>query len=146
MFTITDDDDVMAVLTGQRDQIVRELTKQCGEGRLTLDELEGRIEEAYAASSVDELRHVLRELPADEALLAAPAPAPTPAPERRAPSLPPLPERPKLGDIEPEWHKPVGLLCTIGGFVLLVNGMFWLAILCWFVLPGLIMQKKKACR
>ena len=141
MFTITDDDDVMAVLTAERDQIVRELTKHCGDGRLTLDELESRIEEAYAASTAEELRHVLRELPSD--LATRPA-EPAPVQHERL-TLPPLPEVPKLKDLEPEWHKPVGVLCTIGGFVLLFNGMFWLAIVCWFVLPGLLMQKK-ACR
>ena len=141
MFTITDDDDVMAVLTVQRDQIVRELTKHCGDGRLTLDELESRIEEAYAASTAEELRHVLRELPSDLAI-AQEEPPPV---QRERLTLPPLPEVPKLKDLEPEWHKPVGVLCTIGGFVLLFNGMFWLAIVCWFVLPGLLMQKK-ACR
>ena len=144
MFTITDDDDVMAVLTDQRDQIVRELTKHCGDGRLTLDELEARIEEAYAASTAEELRHVLRELPSDLAITTPVEPAPAPQPRERL-TLPPLPEVPKLGDAEPEWHKAIGLACMIGGFVLLFNGMFWLAILCWFVLPGLLMQKK-ACR
>jgi hypothetical protein len=142
MFTITDDDDVMAVLTDQRDQIVRELTRHCGDGRLTLDELESRIEEAYAASTAEELRHVLRELPSDLATTTPAEPAPV---QRERLSLPPLPELPTVKDLEPEWHKPVGLLCMIGGFVLLFNGMFWLAILCWFVLPGLLMQKK-ACR
>ena len=147
MFTISDDDDVMAVLTDQRDQIVRELTKHCGDGRLTLDELEQRIEEAYAASTVEELRHVLRELPSDLDVVTGPAPAQEPAPSatRSFPQLPPLPERPKVKQIDPEWHKPVGALFTIGGFVLLFNGMFWLAILCWFVLPGIVMQKK-SCR
>jgi hypothetical protein len=150
MFTIEDEDDVMAVLTAQRDQIVRELTKQCGNGRLTLDELETRIEEAYAASSTDELRLVLRELPTDDTVLDAPKPV-EPAPVRRDRlELPPLPDLPKIDlphrrNVDPEWHKPVGMLFTIGGFVLLFNGMFWLALLCWFVLPGLVMQKK-ACR
>lgn len=144
----------MAVLTGQRDQIVRELTKQCGDGRLTLDELESRIEEAYAASSAEELEHVLRELPVDTAVLRAPEPTRS-APEpvragRPGVGLPPLPDLPKISlpprrNVEPEWHKPVGMLFTIGGFVLLFNGMFWLAVVCWFVLPGLVMQKK-ACR
>ena len=154
MFTIEDEDDVMAVLTGQRDQIVRELTKQCGDGRLTLDELETRIEEAYAASSTDELRHVLRELPVDDTVLRPPTVAERPEVHVQLPplSVPPLPQVPRVPglslppQVEPEWHKPVGALFMIGGFVLLFNGMFWLAILCWFVLPGLVMQKKKACR
>ena len=142
MFTIADEDDVMAVLTDQRDQVVRELTKHCGDGRLTLDELEERIEEAFAASNQAELRRVLRELPVDDSVLRADEsarPAPVRA-ERPSLSLPPLPDLPKLR--EPEWHKPVGALCTIGGFVLLFNGMFWLAMLCWFVLPGLVLKHR----
>jgi hypothetical protein len=143
MFTIAEDDDVMVVLTDRRDQVVRELTKHCGDGRLTLDELESRIEEAYAAESLDDLQHVLRELPTDDLRATTPVqPAPVRA-ERSVPTLPPLPKLPMKH--EPEWHKPVGALFTIGGFVLLFNGMFWLAVICWFVLPGIVMQKK-SCR
>ena len=34
-----------------RDQAVRDLTRHCGDGRLTLDELEERIGEVYTATS-----------------------------------------------------------------------------------------------
>ena len=46
-----------------RERVVRDLTKHCGDGRLTLDELEDRIAEAYAAGTVAELQHAVRELP-----------------------------------------------------------------------------------
>lgn len=46
-----------------RERVVRDLTKHCGDGRLTLDELEQRIAEAYAAATVKDLEHVVRELP-----------------------------------------------------------------------------------
>jgi hypothetical protein len=46
-----------------RESAVRDLTKHCGDGRLTLDELEDRIAEAYAATTKIELQHALRELP-----------------------------------------------------------------------------------
>ena len=47
----------------EREQVVRDLTKHCGDGRLTLDELEQRIAEVYAATSKTELQHAIRELP-----------------------------------------------------------------------------------
>lgn len=132
------------------DDVIRELTKHCGDGRLTLDELEDRITEAYAATTDDELRHVLRELPV------TPKATPRPVADRpAAPSLPPLPSMPEValprrGEVnvnihrDREWEKSVGTLFTLGGFVLLFNGMFWLAMLCWFVLPGLVLRNK--CR
>ncbi|HEX4905966.1 MAG TPA: DUF1707 domain-containing protein [Acidimicrobiales bacterium] len=46
-----------------REQAVRELTRHCGEGRLTLDELEDRISEVYAATTEAELQLAFRELP-----------------------------------------------------------------------------------
>lgn len=46
-----------------RERVVRDLTKHCGDGRLTLDELEDRIAEAYAAATRAELDHAVRELP-----------------------------------------------------------------------------------
>jgi hypothetical protein len=46
-----------------RERVVRDLTRHCGDGRLTLDELEERVGEAWAASTRSELLHALRELP-----------------------------------------------------------------------------------
>lgn len=74
----------------QREQAVRDLTRHCGDGRLTLDELEDRIAEAYAAASTADLDHALRDLP--KASPPAPAPRPVvdavPLPSRR-PATPP---------------------------------------------------------
>jgi hypothetical protein len=54
----------MGVMTDERrDEVVRELTRHCGDGRLTLDELEDRFAVAYAATTDAELDHALRELP-----------------------------------------------------------------------------------
>ena len=50
----------MRASDSERERIVRELTQHCGDGRLTLDELEERTAEAYAATSKDDLQHVLR--------------------------------------------------------------------------------------
>jgi len=47
----------------ERERVVRDLTKHCGDGRLTLDELELRVAEVYAATTRSELEHAVRELP-----------------------------------------------------------------------------------
>ncbi|HYD09103.1 MAG TPA: DUF1707 domain-containing protein [Acidimicrobiales bacterium] len=142
----------MVVLTDRRDQVVRELTKHCGDGRLTLDELEARIEEAYAAESIDELQAVLRDLPADDAA-ARPAPA-VAAPskaraERKAPGLPPLPSLPPLPAlpkrVEADWHGSARAAITVGGFIALITVGFWLALVIWVLLPALLVHKK-TCR
>lgn len=58
-----------------RERAVRDLTKHCGDGRLTLDELEDRVAEAYAAATKADLEHALRELPrANVAVPSAPRP------------------------------------------------------------------------
>lgn len=86
----------------ERDRYVKELTRHCGDGRLTLDELEERVGEVFAATTRAELRHALRELPrfrggaedADEPAArsrrpAAAAPGPVAAaPARRTRSAP----------------------------------------------------------
>lgn len=133
----------MGVITDERDEVIRALTRHCGDGRLTLDELEDRITEAYEATTDEELRHVLRDLPAEHAEQVVVPPSP---PTRSLPPFPP-PPLPRLSRPEPpEWEKSVGMLFTIGGFVLLFNGMFILAMLCWFVLPGMVLKKRHGCR
>src|SRR3954454_11236708 len=46
-----------------RQQVIDQLSKHTGEGRLTLEEFEGRVDEVWHASKQSELRHALRELP-----------------------------------------------------------------------------------
>ena len=65
----------------ERERVVEQLREHSGAGRLSAEELEGRIEEAYAARTLGELREVLRELP--------PEPPPTePRRQRRRPRVP----------------------------------------------------------
>jgi len=47
----------------ERKAVVDELTRQCGEGRLTIEEAEDRIASAWAAKTVRELQDLLRDLP-----------------------------------------------------------------------------------
>ena len=67
-----------------RERVVRDLTRHCGDGRLTLDELEERVGEAWAASTRSELLHALRELPP----FRHPSSDPTPRPRRTADAAP----------------------------------------------------------
>jgi hypothetical protein len=66
--------EAVEVSDSERERVVRDLTRFCGDGRLTLDELEERIAEVYAASSVAEIEHALRFLPATTT---TPPPRPT---------------------------------------------------------------------
>jgi hypothetical protein len=58
-----------------RDRFVAHLREQCGQGRLTLAEFEERVDIVFAARTVADLDHVVRDLP-------APLPATTAAPPR----------------------------------------------------------------
>src|SRR4051794_16446030 len=125
-----------------RERAIRDLNRHCGDGRLTLDELEERIEEVHAATTDEEIRHALRELPAtpDPEPEPEPARAEEPAHRYEHPYEPPAAEHEHVRpdavfvssrtlrrdrNAEP-WEKSLGMACTIGGFVLLFNGMFWL--------------------
>jgi hypothetical protein len=55
--------DPLRVSDTERDRVIRDLTKHCGDGRLTLDELEERITLAYAAMTRAELEATTRDLP-----------------------------------------------------------------------------------
>src|SRR4051812_1819916 len=57
-----------------RQRVVALLSKHTGEGRLTLDEFEARVDEVWNAKKQSELQHTLRELPVP--------PAPTPRARR----------------------------------------------------------------
>ena len=140
-----------SVSDAERDLVVRELTRHCGDGRLTLGELEDRIEAAYEATTRDELDALLRDMPREPtAASTPPVPPPLymPPTTSAGPAPTPFPSVPSSKTTHPareksEREKALGALFAIGGFVLLFNGMFWLAIICWFVLPGLILNSRR---
>ncbi len=68
------------VSDGERERVVDLLSAHAAEGRLTLEELDARIDGAYAARTRGELRALLTDLPA-----AVPDARPDAAPRRRAP-------------------------------------------------------------
>lgn len=136
-------------MTEAREQAIRDLTRHCGDGRLTLDELEERIDEVNRATSDDEIRHALRELPvtwhepvAVDSRTLVPEAAQAPAGAAPSVRVPASDAAERARERSHQWEKSVGTACCIGGFVLLFNGMFWLALLCWFVLPGLIVRHR----
>ena len=84
--------DTMSVSESERDRTVKALTKHCGEGRITLDELEQRIELAFAAQTTAELHELVRDLPSDLQLLGVERVPPSPALQPRpSPSTLPFP-------------------------------------------------------
>ena len=68
--------ETVEISQSERERAVSALTRHCGDGRLTLDELEERVGEVYAATTRAEIQHALRHLPAT---LAPPPQAPVPA-------------------------------------------------------------------
>jgi len=63
-----------------REHIAAFLRHHSLEGRLTQDDLEERLEEAYAARTIGQLWHAIRDLPVQRAV----APAPRPLPQGRS--------------------------------------------------------------
>lgn len=135
-----------------RERAIRDLTRHCGDGRLTLDELEDRIAEVNAATTDDEIQHALRELPAvaDEPVAAA-----TTSESREhewfAPGavldLPPLVRthghHGPIGGLKASprgsLERTLRTVWMISGIVALISGLWWLAIILWFVLPKLVL-------
>jgi Domain of unknown function (DUF1707) len=68
----------------ERERVVAALKEHCAAGRLTLDELPGRVERAYAAVTLDELTALTSDLPGRPRR----APAATPAGTGGKPWLP----------------------------------------------------------
>jgi hypothetical protein len=113
----------------ERDQVVRDLTKHCGDGRLTLDELEQRVAEVYAAGTKDELRHAVRELPSSQVRI------PSAPPMRVKPSSAPVRTKPDVdarrnGEVALRIHlvvylSVIGLLTAIWFLTSGVTSYYW---------------------
>lgn len=117
----------MQASDSERERIVRELTQHCGDGRLTLDELEERIAEAYAADTQDELRHAIRELPAVPRRIVTPPARRADAPMVKATSA--ALDKRRAGEVALRVHlvvylSVIGLLTAIW-FVTSPFGYFW---------------------
>lgn len=86
-----------------REQTVDFLRRHASEGRLTVDELDERMTQAFAARTVRELAVLRADLPAD----VAPRPH---APERRRRKRPWVPGR---SPFHARWHSPAGARATL---------------------------------
>lgn len=134
-------------MTEAREQAIRDLTRHCGDGRLTLDELEERIDEVNRATSDDEIRHALRELPVTRSEpIAVDEPTTADEPERVIPDvvLPPRARRapgcaPSRRGEPGSLERMLRTVWIIGGFVALFNGLLWLALVLWFLVPRLVL-------
>jgi hypothetical protein len=109
----------------EREAIVRDLTKHCGDGRLTLEELEERVAEVYAAVTRAELDHSMRELPRAPAVI-----PPSKPPIRTTPSAAPVRQSVKKGaEVALRVHFAVYL--SVISFLVLIyvltsfGGHFW---------------------
>ena len=75
-------------LTDERERVIQQLSEHFANDRLSLDELESRMELAYKAGSVADLQRLTADLPSATA-----APVPAPAPVEELPALSPDRER-----------------------------------------------------
>ena len=75
-------------LTDERERVIQQLSEHFANDRLSLDELESRMELAYKAASVVDLQRLTADLPSATAV-----PAPVPAPVQELPALAPDRER-----------------------------------------------------
>lgn len=85
----------MTVSDADRERVIAALREQAAEGRLDMDEYGQRLDEAYQAATLDDLRHALRELP-----VVLPGPPQQHFPPQPSPHRPtPRPPRP-LADVQ----------------------------------------------
>lgn len=75
-------------LSDERERVIQQLSEHFANDRLSLDEMENRMELAYKAGSVGELQRLTADLPSATAV-----PVPAPAPVEQLPALSPDRER-----------------------------------------------------
>jgi hypothetical protein len=94
-----------------RQATIDQLSRHTGDGRLTLEEFEARVDETWRATTHGDLQHVLRELPVERMPL-----------RRRMP--------------EPQLRRMAALVLIVVGAALLLGpwSLWWLVPLAWFKL------------
>jgi hypothetical protein len=100
-----------------RERAIAQLSKHAGDGRLTLEEFEARVEEVYAARTYADLGHVFVGLP-------------------RYDLAPPVPRRRRPVDA-PAILRPVVMLAVLLGAAIAFGAwVLWIGL--WFVVPRLM--------
>jgi hypothetical protein len=100
-----------------RDRVAASLREHCALGRITMDELEERLESVYSAKTLGQLQEVTSDLP-EEDLYQLPVPA-------SQPKSAPVAARPPSGDLEPQRIKAMwGVWATVS----MINFTVWLII------------------
>jgi hypothetical protein len=120
--------ETVEISQAERERVVSTLTKHCGDGRLTLDELEERVAEVYAATSRAEIDHALRHLPAT---ITTPPQAPTTAMRRVEPSTPAKTPGPSGNHAEVALRVHLAVYLSVMAFLVVIwllttpFGYFW---------------------
>ena len=108
----------------ERDETISALSRHTGDGRLTLDEFEERVGEALRAVTLDDLRHVLRELPSPVSGDVRGS-QPVKSPQRRAP-------RSRVGVPPPV----LVVVLVVAGSVVLGHFAWWLIPIGFWITGG----------
>jgi len=85
-------------LTDERERVIRQLSEHFANDRLSLDELESRMELAYKAATVGDLQRLTADLPSNTA-----APVPAPLPPEEVTAL--APDRERVFSVMSETHR-----------------------------------------
>ena len=129
----------MTVPEAQRDRVITALREQAAEGRLDMDEFGQRLDEAYQASTVDELQHALRNLPV------APVVPPAQVPMRPRRPTGPVPQPPPAwvrkrhdapGTVaKAAWHAHVATYLAVNLFLVVIWLVFSQGAIFWPMFP-----------
>jgi len=129
-----------------RGRIAAALGEHYAAGRLTLEEFQERLDQAYAATTVGELRDLLADLPVrDLGQLPAPSGGKPPLPQRRAPGPPQIPAGGSVPALRAAW--PFWLAISLGVFVIwLLSGATGGPWFLWIALPLVFLMVRHRIR
>ena len=106
-----------------RQLVADRLRQALDEGRLTLDEYDGRVTEAYAASTYADLNSLLRDIPTQSGVLEIRPPSGQPAP------APPAGRPPRPAAQRRRVPLAISILWTIWTGIVAINVAVWLIVM-----------------
>lgn len=114
----------MTVSDADRERVIAALREQAAEGRLDMDEYGQRLDEAYQAATLDDLRHALRELPVVMPGPQSTAPrGPRPQSSRRPPRPARAPvdmQRARAAAADAAWAAHRNIYIAVIGFLVMI--------------------------